>query len=164
MDMKILKIDGIEWDQSAPQAKIDYFNTTENYAVVPFKPKLDPANAWAIPFVTGHTYKIHWQYGLDFEKFQITRSPKWLETDKNVHLVFNFTDVREKVEVMAGGEIIENKTLISKAASKWETGDNVIYNDTAVREIHLNVNGKNASRSIIKMVGYRCVGSCIKGI
>jgi len=162
--MKILKIDGTEWDQSAPQAKIDYFKTTENYAVVPFKQNLDPANAWAIPFVTGHKYKVHWQYGLDFEKLEITRSVKWQETDKNVHLVFNFTDVRENVEVIAGGEIIENKTLISKSASKLETGDNVIYNDTAVREIHLNVNGKNASRSSVKMVGYRCVGSCLKAI
>ncbi len=72
--------------------------------------------------------------------------------------------MREKVEVITGGDIIENKTLITKTASKWETGDNVIYNDTAVREIHLNVNGKNASRSSIRMVGYRCVGSCLKGI
>ena len=60
MEMKILKIDGTEWDQSAPLAKIGYFNTTKNYAVVPFKQNLDPPNAWAIPFVTGHTYKVHW--------------------------------------------------------------------------------------------------------
>ncbi len=61
--------------------------------------------------------------------------------------MFNFTDVREKVEILAGGDVIPNRTLIEKAATKWETGDNVIYNETAVREIHLNINGKNSSRS-----------------
>jgi hypothetical protein len=60
MDMKILKINGNEWDSSDPLAKSTYYNTTENYGIVPFKPKLDPSNAWAIPFVTGKKYKIHW--------------------------------------------------------------------------------------------------------
>jgi len=114
---------------------------------VPFKPKADPSNAWAVPILTGHTYKFHWQYGLDFERLQLTRSPKWLPTDANLHLVFNFTDVREKVEVVAGGDIIPNRTLIEKPKIQWETGDNVVYNETAVREIHINVNGKNSSRS-----------------
>jgi len=110
--MKILKIDGNEWSTSDPEAKLDYFSTTDNYSIIPFKQKLDPMKAWAIPFVTGHKYKVHWQYGLDFERLQITRSPRWQETDKNVYLLFNFTDVREKVEVITAGSIIENKTLI----------------------------------------------------
>lgn len=68
MDMKILKIDGTEWNATDLNATLEYYNTTENYGIIPFKPKLDPMSAWAIPFVTGHKYKIHWQYGLDFER------------------------------------------------------------------------------------------------
>lgn len=72
----------------------------------------------------------------------------------------NFTDVRAKVEVITAGEIIPNMTLVNKTASQWQTGDNVIYNDTDVREIHIAINGKNASRNYIKMNGYRCDGTC----
>ena len=55
----------------------------------------------------------------------------------------NFTDVREKVEVTTGGEEILNQTLVNKTEEEWLTGDNVVYNDTETREIHLIINGKD---------------------
>lgn len=76
----------------------------------------------------------------------------------------NFTDVRAKVDVITGGDTIENMTLVNKTKTKWQTGDNVIYNDTEVRQIHFVVNGKNSTRNSIKLVGYRCVGSCLPGM
>ena len=48
-----------------------------NYSVVPFKPKLDPTNAWAMPYVTGKRYKIHWKNGLDFDKMRFDLSKWW---------------------------------------------------------------------------------------
>ena len=76
----------------------------------------------------------------------------------------NFTDVRVKVEVITGNDIIENTTLTTKAASQLQTGDNIIYNDTETRQIHLHVNGKNKTRQNVRIVGYRCIGSCFAAI
>jgi len=49
---------------------------------------------WAVPFVTGHKYRIHWGWANDFEGMQISVSDKWLPTDKNIHFVTNFTEAR----------------------------------------------------------------------
>jgi hypothetical protein len=91
-------------------------------------------------------------------------SPRWLPTDKGINLVMNFTDIRAKVEMITGNDIIENATLTSKTASQLQTGDNIVYNDTETREIHLHINGKNKTRSSLKMVGHRCIGSCLAAI
>ena len=45
----------------------EYLDDESNYSVVIFKPKLKPSNGWAMPFVTGKRYRIHWAEGLDFE-------------------------------------------------------------------------------------------------
>jgi len=37
-----------------------WVDTKSNYGTIIFKQKLDPGNGWAVPFVTGHKYKIHW--------------------------------------------------------------------------------------------------------
>jgi len=141
MTLKLLKLDTNLYDASNETNTSMYYANSSNYANIPFKPKLDPTNAWAIPFVTGHKYKAHWQSGLDFDRMQMTLSPRWNSSDKGIYFVFNFTDVREKVEVISGGEVIENMTMINKTSNLWQTGDNVIYNDTATRQIHLYVNG-----------------------
>lgn len=69
--------------------------------------------------VTAHKYKVHWRYGLDFTRMEIDQSERWETTDQNLYLVFNFTDVREKVEVISSGDEIENKTLTQKVSSDW---------------------------------------------
>jgi hypothetical protein len=45
----------------------EYLELNENYSIVPFKMKQDPTSAWAMPFVTNHRYRIHWESGLDFD-------------------------------------------------------------------------------------------------
>lgn len=55
-------------------------------------------------------------------------------------------------------------TLTNKTNAQWQTADNVVYNDTATREIHTVVNGRNATRTSFTMIGYRCVGSCLSAI
>ena len=54
--------------------------------------------------------------------------------------------------------------MTNKTNALWQTGDNVVYNDTSVRQIHLAVNGRNATRKSIKLIGYRCDGSCLGAI
>lgn len=111
MEIKVLK-----WDDSILSTvdRESYLLDTSAYTDAVFKAAGDPANGWALPYVTGHTYKVHWRYGLDFTQMQIDPSPKWEETDKNVKIVFNYTDVRAKVDVIVGGKTIENSTLITK--------------------------------------------------
>lgn len=55
-------------------------------------------NAWAMPYVTNHRYKIHWRNGLDWEKMRITLSERWVPSDHNLGIVMNHTDVRVKVD------------------------------------------------------------------
>jgi hypothetical protein len=90
-----------------------YLLDTNSYSIVPFRPKIAPANAWAIPIVTGHKYKIHWQNGLDFNKMRITLSPHWNPNDKDLYLIHNFTDVRAKFEFLTGKDNIKNQSLLS---------------------------------------------------
>ena len=90
-------------------------------------------NAWALPIVTGHKYMAHWGPGLDFTSMQIQLSPKWKQSDNDLYMVLNFSDVRAEVDVFAGSQQIPNMTLINKTEPQWQTGDNVIYNDTGTK-------------------------------
>lgn len=60
----------------------------------------------------------------------------------------NFTDVRVAINVTTkygAGDIIANKSYLNKLESEFVTGDNVIYNQTEVREFNFVVNGKNST-------------------
>ena len=72
MEMKILKYDDSIINAKSPTDLETYLTLEDNYSVVPFKPKLDPSNGWAMPYVTGHKYKIHWRNGLDFTRMRMT--------------------------------------------------------------------------------------------
>jgi hypothetical protein len=72
----------------------DYTKNKSNYAIVPWRIKLDPASSWSLPFVTGHKYKIHWQHGLDWTQMQFDLSPHRKAEDLDIYFVHNFTDVR----------------------------------------------------------------------
>lgn len=169
MDMKVLQIDDAIVGKMNNVSLKAYKDDVSQYSLFKFRPKIEPANAWAIPVVTGHKYNVHWQWGLDFEKMQVTLSPLWSPTDKDVYIVHNFTDIRAKVDfiVSTGGQKpdkILNETLLSPLAAARQTGANVVYNDTAVRQIHYIINGKNSSRNQINMVGYRCDGACLAAV
>ena len=77
----------------------EYLELNENYSIVPYKSKQDPSNAWAMPFVTNHRYRIHWESGLDFDTMKMEMSERWQATDQNIYLVFNFTETREAVNI-----------------------------------------------------------------
>jgi hypothetical protein len=45
--------------------------------MIPFRAKLDPMEGWAVPYVIGKKYKIHWGQGLDFETMEVDLSSRW---------------------------------------------------------------------------------------
>jgi len=107
-----------------------YIEEPDNYQVIRHKSTVAPTDAWSIPFVTGHRYKLHWRNGLDFTKLRIDLSEpwKWNRDDKSIVLAFNFTDVRARVDVTADEDLIDNGTLVTRPASQLESGDYVVYN------------------------------------
>ena len=61
----------------------------------------DPNKAWNVPFVTGHTYSVHWGNSpVDWVSFNIEQDT--FEADEWVHLKLNFTDHRENFSVSRG--------------------------------------------------------------
>jgi hypothetical protein len=91
-------------DILAAQANItEYELNRDNYGIVKFKDMVDPQSSWTSPFVTGHKYKVHWvNTGVDFETMNISISEKWQETDKNIFIVHNYTDLRAAMDVTRG--------------------------------------------------------------
>lgn len=155
--------------------RTNYTEVKSYHSLLPFKEKQDPGNGWAVPFVTGYKYKIHFgAVGLDYEELIISASEHWLESDKSVYLVHNWTDVREAIDVKIGvngqknGWLSENDT-IDADPNNWVFGQNVVYNETDARETHLIVNGKNQSGNPYEeqnmyLVGHRCLGDCSEDI
>ena len=133
----------------------EYQENRDNWGRVYWKEKQDPGWNWVFPVVTGHKYKLSWgNAGLDFEQMKVWPSEKWEETDKNVYFVHNFTDIRAEINVTKGwsnrfsaSDQIMNDTIPSKDVSNSALvyGQNVLYNQTEVREFHFVVNGKNNS-------------------
>jgi len=117
MDMKVLQYEDRVISSMTNDSLKSYLLDTNNYSVAKFRPKTNPANSWALPYVTGKKYKIHWQYGLDWTKMQMDLSPKWLPTDNSIYFVHNFSDVRASIDFLTGGDNIKNLTLLSNNAN-----------------------------------------------
>jgi len=94
-------------------------------------------------------------------------SERWVDTDKPIYFVHNFTDVRQAVEVRLNGNLIENNTIPS-SSSDYHCGQNLILNDTETREVHLIVDGYNQTNPLeesnLVLTGVRCVGQCNEDI
>lgn len=127
MRLKIVPITAAEEVTKTTDKTLQAFlDDEDNYGIVPFKEKKDPMSAWAMPFITGHRYRLHWEAGLDFDKMKIEISEMWADTDKDVNLVFNFTEKREAVNITtnyggSGSVQIANNTL--STLSSWKSGD-----------------------------------------
>lgn len=122
--------------------------------------------------ITGNKYKISWgMTGVEWEEITMTRAENWNESDHSLHLVHNWTDVRQKIEVNDCSEgsksclEIENNTIPANKAD-YLLGQNVIWNETAIRETHFIVNGKGSpvrnrstnpyAEAMLKFKGHRC--------
>jgi hypothetical protein len=101
-------------------------------SIIEFRGKTRPANHWTAPFVTGHTYYLRWEYGLDFEKmrFEIIE-PLWNSTnDKDIIFEMPFYDVRSEIRVQPNiGDRVDNNTLtLTRDWNKF--GANFVQNET----------------------------------
>jgi hypothetical protein len=44
----------------------NYILDKNNYSFLNMRARANPAMSWAVPYVTGKKYKIHWGYGNDW--------------------------------------------------------------------------------------------------
>lgn len=63
---------------------------------------------------------------------------------------------------------MDNETIAANDADR-QLGQNLVLNDTATREIHYILSGKNQTNSTreqqrVHMKGHRCAGSCNEAI
>jgi len=132
---------------------------------VAYQKKKKPADSWAVPFVLGHKYKIHWgATGLDFDSMQIEVSSRYKENDPGLYFVHNFTDIRAEMDIsLNDGELIPNDT-ISAVPQNWRSGQHVLYEDMRIKEFHFVINGAYPTPGVmeakrnIKFVAHRCSG------
>jgi hypothetical protein len=172
MGMKFLRYDDAEYGDLYKDATTNFtppylFNQT-NWGTNPWKEKKSPGNSNTVAIVTGHKYRVSWgKTGLDFENLNAGLDEHWLETDKSVYFVHNFTDVRAKIEIKLDGQLIENDTIPANP-SDYTTGQNLVRNITDVQSneeqlLKFVVNGKNSTPYKSRMLtfkGYRCIGPC----
>ena len=64
----------------------------ENCNFIPMRKRMNPSSHWVAPFVTGHTYYMRWDYGLDFEsvRFEIVEHLWESVYDKEIRLEIPF--------------------------------------------------------------------------
>lgn len=67
-----------------------------------------------------------------------------METDEPIYINMNFTNAREQVRFTAdyGGQniVVANETLTQKYGADHSLGDNIVYNETDIREFEFVVN------------------------
>lgn len=84
----------------------------------------------------------------------------WEESDKNVHLVSPFVEVRAAIEFTPNKSGLQaNNTLKTTPESEWIMGTNVVYNATENRTMEFIVNAKDESDSLF-IKGRRCIVDC----
>jgi hypothetical protein len=123
--------------------KAVYLSDEANYAQIEFRPDRDPVNSWAVPFVTGHKYKIHWEDGLDFDEMDLIKSTVWEKTDKDIQLVHNFTQATKKI----GVSVLKDGSYQEIDGSQNELGMPM------TGQLEFTVNGLD--NSAIKLKGYK---------
>ena len=80
-------------------------------------------------------------------------------------MMTNHTDVRQAVNFTTKSKVqIMNGTYTSQLAiQNLSSGDNIVYNDTATREIWFAVDGKDPTgdRNVINIKGIACLYNCV---
>ena len=158
--MKILPFD-IQYIENLSSTDLqDLVDEESNYSVVDWRKLERPSNSWAMPYVTGHRYRIHWGEGLDFDRMDFELSERWEENDKPILINLNFTDSREAINVTKAlfdqaqtpeGTINDNYLYGFTGAPNLETGDNYLI--PAKKEFEFAVNGVNSEKNRMRLTG-----------
>ena len=64
--MNVLNYNDDIIEAMSAEEKEAYIENEENYSVYNFRSKENPSDAWAVPYVTGRKYRIHWANYLDY--------------------------------------------------------------------------------------------------
>ena len=72
MDINIYPFDKSDVDSMTTADTLTAFlGDTSNRSEIIWKAKLKPDNGWAIPYVTGHRYRVTWANDLDYTKMHV---------------------------------------------------------------------------------------------
>lgn len=73
--------------------------------MVKIKKSKDISHSFATPLLTGHTYEITFQNGINFQHLSIKGSPLFTYTDMGYVLKFPYTALRESFQIqrLVGG-------------------------------------------------------------
>jgi len=97
---------------------------------------------WAVPLVTGKKYRMYFgKIPTDWLTMTVTQSARWQPTDLEIYTIMNFTEARAVINVTVNGVLHANETLNPLVTTNRLTGDNIVYNDSSVKELHVVYNG-----------------------
>lgn len=95
---------------------------------------------------------------------KVNLGERWDVKDHPVYFVHNFTDIRAKYDIDFNGIVMENDT-IPMFPKEYLNGQNVLFEDQEIRELHWIVSGNQPKEGEIKEVGrnlkfvaHRCIG------
>jgi hypothetical protein len=99
--------------------------------------EVEPWNHWTAPFVTGHTYYLRWEFGMDFDAMRFAiNEPLWDSIyDKDIKLEIPVYSARDGIEVKdSNNTIIANETY-HKDDVHNVFGANLVLNETFESDI-----------------------------
>ena len=131
--------------------------------VVMYKIFVDTMYTWALPFVTGYSYNIHWQDGnLDFTHINLYPTNYWRVSDKGVVLRFNYSETREDFNVSLlkfGGNVLlgsKKSDVLDPKINNFMTGD--YYHRIDNKYFSIGING--LANGTIDVDPIKCLKTC----
>ena len=138
-------------------------NVSNFTKVVMYKIFVDTMYTWALPFVTGYIYNVHWQDGsLDFTHLNLYPTNYWKNTDKGVVLRFNYSDTREdfNVSLLRFSKLTQNANKLNDIfdpnTNNFTTAD--YYHRMDNKYFSIGVNGK--INGTIDIDPVKCLKTC----
>ena len=126
--LKLIKFSSTdEIELLANNTLASYLNDVSRYTEV------TGSKALAVPFVTNHRYRFHFDTNRELDSLHLTVSEKYRAEDWPIILNTNYTEVREAfvVQSVVDGEpyeVIADGTLLADSLT-WASGDHVLYDD-----------------------------------
>ena len=158
LELRVLRIPDLKYNMSLSLTSLSNF--TRVYMEKIF---VDTMYTWALPFVTGYKYNVHWQDGaLDFTHMNLYPTPYWRNVDKGVVLRFNYSETREdyNVSILRFDNSVTptNKLVesIDPIQNNFTTGDMYHLNDNKL--LSIGVNGK--INGTIDVDPIKCLKTC----
>lgn len=119
--------------------------------------------SWALPFIVGQYYNIHWRNGIDFEHMAFQTSELWQENE-GIVLRFNYTDAREYFKVGKWFSQQLQVPLLTQSASLIDPAscfNGEYFHDAANRLMFICFSGRNRKvHEMIDVTPVRCELTC----